>query len=228
MALFSFGSGRHFANSVADYLGIERGLFGTALLESGITWAHFKELKNANITIDAAAESVMMRLLYGLSSLERKFGPQDEINKAKAVLKCGPTGSLSDNVAASEMAKTLFTTDQYSNFPDSPSILRHQLFSQVVHHYELPGGLDSARVLAVLWATVADKAMRIADVALEIRMSVERTQDACDTLRNSALMDRGEARNGVVYYRLNDAGMIGGRRLAFEWLHIVEKVPFPA
>ena len=227
LALFSFGSGRRYANSVADHLGIERNIFGTGLLEEGITWAHFKQMEKANVTIDAAAWSCTLPLLSGLYVLEKKFGKQDEISNAINILKNGTERNPSKIIDTANATKHLFTIDQQNEFADPLSIMRHQLFSTVIKHgYHIPGGLDAARILAVLWASVAERAMLVVDIAKEVQISVERTDNACKILYGSSLMERGEASNGSIYFRLSDEGMIVGRRLAVEWKRVLEAVPF--
>ena len=83
---FWSNKGREYSNSIADHLNIDRNLFGSALLEIGITWNDLKALSDSNIPINEGEAILAPKFLEGLQIIENKYGPQQKIAKAKSAI----------------------------------------------------------------------------------------------------------------------------------------------
>tara|TARA_E500000318_G_scaffold99852_2_gene102159 strand:- start:1186 stop:1695 length:510 start_codon:yes stop_codon:yes gene_type:complete len=81
--MFSFWTGRRYSNKIADYLGVNKALFNSALLEAGVTWYTLKVMKRDGVTVHAAAEVLLPALKSGLAQVDLRFGPQVMIDEAK-------------------------------------------------------------------------------------------------------------------------------------------------
>lgn len=80
--LFGGKVGKHFCNEIADYLGIERKLFSSGLLERGTTHFHIKTLKEMGTSTEEAAKTLLPTFCLGLEMINGKFGPLPEIQAA--------------------------------------------------------------------------------------------------------------------------------------------------
>lgn len=85
--LFGSSEGRKFSDEIADHLNIDRALFNSALLETGVTNSKLKKLKRSEITLEQATSELMPNLVRGLSVINDKFGPQPMISDAVAVIQ---------------------------------------------------------------------------------------------------------------------------------------------
>lgn len=93
--MISLFTGRRFCAEVARTLGVKPNLFGSALLEMGVTWAHFKALKRASYSAEEAVEVLLPQFANGLAVVKARFGDQAEILEAEQAIKnrMGDSGS---------------------------------------------------------------------------------------------------------------------------------------
>lgn len=76
--------GKRYGNRIADWLGVHRGLFHSAMEEGGLPmhmiWLYF--LEKENLRIEVAAGSTTEFLKRGLLNIETRFGRQELIDSA--------------------------------------------------------------------------------------------------------------------------------------------------
>ncbi len=218
--VFGFGNkGRELANRVADHVGVERNLFDSALLEFGFGWAHWKPLVGSALPIETVANDVRPKVVEGLRSLRRKFGDQDEIVAALNRLEYD---DVNTDVAASEASKLKMTVDQHAKRESTIEDMRHQSFSDWVDSLGPPAGMDGARILAGLWATVADRGCSVEQISQHVNMPIARADRAVQTLYEAGGMARGVGYDGIMYYSLGEGGMRVGQQIARQWLAITQ------
>ncbi|MEW5993449.1 MAG: hypothetical protein AB1744_03540 [Candidatus Zixiibacteriota bacterium] len=81
--MFGLFSGKRFCEDVAAQLGVNAALFSSALMEVGITWAHFKQLKKTGTSATDALNVLAPPFEEGLAIVRARFGAQREIVEAE-------------------------------------------------------------------------------------------------------------------------------------------------
>jgi hypothetical protein len=81
------GKGKAFGNKIADALGWKRSFFHSALdIGAGNTsLLLLKGLEEAGFSPEQAAVALAPNIMFGLNSLDERFGPQEMIEDAKPV-----------------------------------------------------------------------------------------------------------------------------------------------
>ena len=83
----SLFTGPKFAKAIADYLGVDRRLFSSALLEAGTTEFHLKVLKQAGYSVEEAANDLMPTFERGLTIIKERYGEQPKITAGENAIK---------------------------------------------------------------------------------------------------------------------------------------------
>lgn len=129
----------------------------------------------------------------------------------------------SRDVEASEAVKRLISTD--GEITNSLDIMRNQLFHRFLKDM-FDGDESTAVMLLSLWAHVADRPMTSKTSADLTGFSEELATYSMEALFALGAMERGQARDGVTYYRLSQRGQNIGRHNARKCVKIVESFPF--
>ncbi|CAN7257457.1 hypothetical protein LJR098_001054 [Rhizobium sp. LjRoot98] len=131
-----------------------------------------------------------------------------------------------DTKAAAASLSLLAAENSISETSRPLDITRHQILNRILAEMELPGRKNTGIVLLSLWANVADRAMSGKTTADISGLSESLAIDAMEALYSIGLMARGDARDGITYYKLTEAGLNAGRFMARDCLKLSDAVPF--
>ena len=104
-------------------------------------------------------------------------------------------------------------------------LVRNEALQAWVATIEMPGGMDTARTAAMLWASVADRSVSVDFIAGIVRLPITRAQKVCDLMCEGGGMAFGTGSDGVTYYKLSQAGLNAGRSISEQWLSITRMYP---
>lgn len=147
------------------------------------------------------------------------FGRRRKSAEPQIELDISPDPSR--DVKASEAVKRLLAMD--GELTNGLDILRTQIFHRLLNDM-FDGDERTAIMLLSLWANVGDRAMSSKASAELTGFSEQGATHSMNALYALGAMERGQAPDGVTYYRLSQRGLNLGRHSARRCIEIVEAV----
>lgn len=151
--------GKKYGNRIADWLGIHRGLFHSAMEEGGLPmhmiWLYF--LEKENLKLEDAAELTTETLTRGLLQIETRFGRQtlidDALLRIKELEKGAHEGPVEQSQSDEErVASSVFSEGRYelSYYVEIAQKLRGKEYIIKEPYVSRSNDLDSLKSMALM------------------------------------------------------------------------------
>jgi hypothetical protein len=120
--------GRKFGNEIADSMGIQRGIFHSAIERGGLPMHMIilSQMRDEGVELPDARSHLLMYLDIGLHELENQFGPKDKISNAKSIISkyLAQSGKEGDDRLKGKVnnSEDLITKHLNSTFPHLDSL----------------------------------------------------------------------------------------------------------